>query len=339
MSARRPTETRTEHDSMGEVQVPARRAVAGPDPAGGRELPDQRHRRSSRALIHALALRQGGRRPGQRRARRPRRRRRPRRSRAAAARGRRRASTTTQFPIDVFQTGSGTSSNMNMNEVLASLAVAGRRRGPPQRPRQRQPVQQRHLPDRDPRRRRPLGRRRRPAARRSTTSRRRWRPRPRSSPTLVKSGRTHLMDATPVMLGQEFGGYAATCGCGVERLEAVLPRVARAAAGRHRRRHRHQHPDRLRRPRVIEELSRADRPAVHRGPQPLRGPGRPRLAGRAVAACCAPIAVGAHQDLQRPALDVVGPDAPAWPRSTCPTCSRGRASCPARSTRCCPRRR
>ena len=55
------------------------------------------------------------------------------------------------FPVDVFQTGSGTSSNMNMNEVLASLAQPRRGRRTPQRPRQRQPVQQRHLPDLDPR--------------------------------------------------------------------------------------------------------------------------------------------------------------------------------------------
>ena len=114
---------RTEHDTMGEVEVPARRAVAGPDPARGRELPDQRHARSSRRTIHALARVKAAaatvnaelgvltRRAGATR------------SRAAAARDRRRASTTTQFPIDVFQTGSGTSSNMNMNEVLASLAA------------------------------------------------------------------------------------------------------------------------------------------------------------------------------------------------------------------------
>ena len=43
---------------------------------------------------------------------------------------------------------------------------------------------------------------------------------------VVKSGRTHLMDATPVTLGQEFGGYAAQVSLGVERLEASLPRVA-----------------------------------------------------------------------------------------------------------------
>lgn len=47
----------------------------------------------------------------------------------------------------------------------------------------------------------------------------------------VKSGRTHLMDATPVMLGQELGGYAAAMRYGVERLEAVLPRVAELPLG------------------------------------------------------------------------------------------------------------
>jgi fumarate hydratase class II len=49
--------------------------------------------------------------------------------------------------------------------------------------------------------------------------------------TVVKSGRTHLMDATPVTLGQEFGGYAAQVRYGVERLRAVLPRVAELPLG------------------------------------------------------------------------------------------------------------
>jgi fumarate hydratase class II len=49
--------------------------------------------------------------------------------------------------------------------------------------------------------------------------------------TVVKSGRTHLMDATPVTLGQEFGGYAAQAGHGAERLEAVLPRLAELPLG------------------------------------------------------------------------------------------------------------
>lgn len=49
--------------------------------------------------------------------------------------------------------------------------------------------------------------------------------------TVVKSGRTHLMDATPVTLGQEFAGYAAQVRYGVERLEATLPRVAELPLG------------------------------------------------------------------------------------------------------------
>ena len=47
----------------------------------------------------------------------------------------------------------------------------------------------------------------------------------------MKSGRTHLMDATPVTLGQEFGGYAATVRYAVERLESVLPRVRELPLG------------------------------------------------------------------------------------------------------------
>ena len=58
---------------------------------------------------------------------------------------------------------------------------------------------------------------------------------------MVKAGRTHLMDATPVTLGQEFAGYAAQVRYGVERLESGAAPAGRAAAGRHRGRHRHQH--------------------------------------------------------------------------------------------------
>src|SRR3712207_3267316 len=49
--------------------------------------------------------------------------------------------------------------------------------------------------------------------------------------TVVKSGRTHLMDATPVTLGQEFGGYAAAVRYGVERLQASLPRIGELPLG------------------------------------------------------------------------------------------------------------
>ena len=133
------------------------------------------------------------------------------------------------FPIDVFQTGSGTSSNMNANEVLASLAA---RRGVEVHPNDHVNASQSsndtfptsiHV-----------------AAAESVTgellpalehlaealSRKRD-----EFAGLVKSGRTHLMDATPVMLGQEFGGYAAICRMGVERLAATLPRVLELPLG------------------------------------------------------------------------------------------------------------
>ena len=67
-----------------------------------------------------------------------------------------------------------------------------------------------------------------------------------SSPAVVKSGRTHLMDATPVTLGQEFGGYAAQVRYGIERLEATLPRVAELALGGTAVGTGHQRPGRLR---------------------------------------------------------------------------------------------
>ena len=64
---------------------------------------------------------------------------------------------------------------------------------------------------------------------------------------VVKAGRTHLMDATPVTLGQELGGYAAQVRRGVERLRAARAPGGGGAAGRHSRGHRDQHAARLRR--------------------------------------------------------------------------------------------
>jgi len=135
-----------------------------------------------------------------------------------------------QFPIDVFQTGSGTSTNMNMNEVLAT--VAAERLGRPVHPNDdvNHPLSSNdmfpaaihvaatagivnelipaleHLAD-------SLERKRDEFA------------------AFVKAGRTHLMDATPVTLGQEFGGYAAQVRMGIERLQATLPRVAELPLG------------------------------------------------------------------------------------------------------------
>jgi fumarate hydratase, class II len=135
-----------------------------------------------------------------------------------------------QFPVDVFQTGSGTSSNMNMNEVLATLAA--QRLGEPVHPNDTVNASQssndvfpssvhlaavsaivddlvpalEHLA--------------------STVDSRavEW-------AEVVKAGRTHLMDATPVTLGQEFSGYAAQVRYGVERLRGTLPRLGELPLG------------------------------------------------------------------------------------------------------------
>jgi fumarate hydratase class II len=135
-----------------------------------------------------------------------------------------------QFPIDVFQTGSGTSSNMNTNEVIAELAT--RALGRPVHPNDHVNASQSsndvfpssiHL-----------------AATEAITSNlipaldhlvvalsakaRDW-------SEIVKAGRTHLMDATPVTLGQEFSGYAAQVQNGIDRLTDTLPRLAELPLG------------------------------------------------------------------------------------------------------------
>ncbi|MFI6568239.1 class II fumarate hydratase [Nocardia fluminea] len=134
-----------------------------------------------------------------------------------------------QFPIDVFQTGSGTSSNMNANEVIASIAA---RDGVSVHPNDDVNMSQSsndtfptatHL-----------------AATEAVITElvpaldhlrlalldksQQWR-------TVVKSGRTHLMDAVPVTLGQEFGGYTRQIAAGIERAMATLPRLGELPIG------------------------------------------------------------------------------------------------------------
>ncbi|GAA1269120.1 class II fumarate hydratase [Kitasatospora nipponensis] len=218
---------RIEHDSMGEVRVPAaakwqaqtQRAVEN-FPVSGRHL--------SRAHIAALA-----------------------RIKAAAATvnarlgildaavagaiGQAAAEVAEgrwddQFPVDVFQTGSGTSSNMNANEVIATLAAE--RLGHPVHPNDQVNASQSsndvfpssiHV-----------------AATAAVTEdlmpaldhlALALEARSSAFAEVVKAGRTHLMDATPVTLGQEFGGYAAQVRYGQERLRATLPRVAELPLG------------------------------------------------------------------------------------------------------------
>ncbi|CAM3399325.1 class II fumarate hydratase [Streptomyces albus] len=226
-------EYRTEHDSMGEVRVPAhakwraqtQRAVEN-FPVSGQRL--------ERAHIQALA-----------------------RIKAAAAVVNARLGVLDQeradavraaaeevadgrwdehFPVDVFQTGSGTSSNMNMNEVLATLATerlsGSDGDGLQVHPNDHVNASQSsndvfpssiHI-----------------AATAAVTAdlipalehlAQALERKAEEFADVVKSGRTHLMDATPVTLGQEFGGYAAQMRYGVERLRAALPRLAELPLG------------------------------------------------------------------------------------------------------------
>ena len=135
-----------------------------------------------------------------------------------------------EFPLDVFQTGSGTSSNMNANEVIASLSTA--QLGAAVHPNDHVNASQSSndvfpsaihiaatyhlvytlLPA--------LGHLEAALNQKAE-----------EFAEVVKCGRTHLMDATPVTLGQEFGGYAAQVRYGMERVDSALPRVAELPLG------------------------------------------------------------------------------------------------------------
>jgi fumarate hydratase class II len=135
-----------------------------------------------------------------------------------------------QFPVDVFQTGSGTSSNMNANEVIATLA--SERLGAPVHPNDQVNASQSsndvfptsiHLAAGQA-----VAKDLRPALDRLAAT---LEVKAAEFADVVKAGRTHLMDATPVTLGQEFGGYAAQVRHGLDRLGATLPRVLELPLG------------------------------------------------------------------------------------------------------------
>ena len=131
-----------------------------------------------------------------------------------------------QFPIDVFQTGSGTSSNMNANEVIGNLAGEGAH------PNDHVNMGQSsndvfpsavHLAALDVATNRLL-----PALEQLEAS---LAAKADAFEDIVKSGRTHLMDAVPVTLGQEFAGYAAQIRLGAKRVRNALPQVAQIPLG------------------------------------------------------------------------------------------------------------
>ena len=131
-----------------------------------------------------------------------------------------------QFPIDVFQTGSGTSTNMNANEVIATLAGdeahANDHVNMGQSSNDVFPSAV-HLAALEETTNRLL-----PALARLEAS---LAARAEAFKDIVKSGRTHLMDAVPVTLGQEFAGYAAQIRLGRRRVENALPQVAQIPLG------------------------------------------------------------------------------------------------------------
>jgi fumarate hydratase class II len=131
-----------------------------------------------------------------------------------------------QFPIDVFQTGSGTSSNMNANEVMAALAGddvhANDDVNMGQSSNDVFPSAV-HLAALDE-----LTNDLLPALDKLASS---LAAKAREFDDVVKSGRTHLMDAVPVTLGQEFGGYAAQVRQGAERVKSTLGRVGQVPLG------------------------------------------------------------------------------------------------------------
>jgi fumarate hydratase, class II len=131
-----------------------------------------------------------------------------------------------QFPIDVFQTGSGTSSNMNANEVLATLA------GDDVHPNDDVNMGQSsndvfpsavHLAALDE-----IVHDLLPALERLAAS---LEAKAVEFDDVVKSGRTHWMDAVPITLGQEFGGYAAQVREGIARIDGALPRLGKIPLG------------------------------------------------------------------------------------------------------------
>ena len=216
------TTWRTEHDSMGDVQVPAaalwqaqtQRAVENFGSISGQPVEP--------ALIRALALIKGSAArvngnlgiltPEQAEAI------------AGAADAVANGEHADQFPVDVFQTGSGTSTNMNVNEVLGTLSGT--------HPNDHVNASQSsndtfptaiHLAATQA-----LTHELKPALAHLAEALERQADQHLDT---VKAGRTHLMDATPVTFGQELGGWAAQVRYGGERLDAVLPRVGELPLG------------------------------------------------------------------------------------------------------------
>ena len=225
--------TRTETDSLGEIEVPADAYWGAQTQRSIENFPFPRQERMPIRLIHALAaVKQAAARVNGIHGLDP--------EIAAgiekAANAVRTGEYDNQFPLSIWQTGSGTQSNMNVNEVIAGVAneaIYGTRGG-------KYPVHPNDHVNRGQSSNDSFPTAMHVAAARAlevelfpaleqlhdalAEKAQQWK-------SIVKIGRTHLQDATPLTLGQEFSGYAAQLVAARDRIETVLPRLHRLAQG------------------------------------------------------------------------------------------------------------
>ena len=229
-----PTNSRTETDSFGPIEVPADAYWGAQTERSIENFPFGPRERMPVEIVHALGfIKQAAARVNARLAGLD-----PQISDAIqqAAAEVARGELDEQFPLVIWQTGSGTQSNMNANEVIAGRAnemLTGQRGG-------KEPVHPNDHVNKSQSSNDSFPTAMHVAAARALTGRllpalklmharlaeqaQRW-------DRIVKIGRTHLQDATPLTLGQEFSGYAAQVADCIERVEGVLPRVLRLAQG------------------------------------------------------------------------------------------------------------
>jgi len=228
------TQTRTETDSFGPIQVPADAYWGAQTERSIENFPFGQREQMPLEIVHALGLiKQAAARVNARLAGLD-----PKIAEVVqqAASEVARGDLDNQFPLVIWQTGSGTQSNMNANEVIAGRAneiLTGKRGG-------KEPVHPNDHVNKSQSSNDSFPTAMHISAARAVTGRlipalkrmharlseqaQRW-------DHIVKIGRTHLQDATPLTLGQEFSGYAMQVGDCIDRLEAVLPRVYRLAQG------------------------------------------------------------------------------------------------------------
>ena len=287
--ARAPSsEVRIEHDSMGPRRGAPRRQVRRPDAACGRELPDLRpdHRAPADPRPGADQVRGGG---GQRHASRTC----PRSTSASPAAIVAAADEVAdgrwddEFPIDVYQTGSGTSSNMNANEVIATLATErlgdGRSTPTTTSTRRSRPTTSSRRPSTWPR----------PRASRATSAGARA-PRGGAAPQAAQVRQGGQVRAAPTSWtprrsrsARSSAGYASQIHQAIERLARHAAPRGRAAARRHRGGHGHQRAEDVR-PQGDRPAGRAHRrPAAHRGQATTSPPRAPATRWSRPRASCA----------------------------------------------------